>query len=100
MACHLGGSRSARAATLVVTTVARNRVADIRYAGFLTVCCLLRELVLAENPCAARPGYRATIRDLLPVLAALDGVPLGSYQQDGERSRAKHRGNSLRHLIL
>ena len=58
-------------------------MSDIRYAGFLTVCCLLRELVLAENPCAARPGYRATIRELLPALAALDGVPLGSYQQDG-----------------
>lgn len=49
------------------------------------MCPFLRELVLAENPCAARFGYRATIREMLPGLANLDGVALCSYQQDGER---------------
>lgn len=70
---------------------------DIRYAGFLTVCPFLRELVLAENPCAAKPGYRAAIREMLPGLPTLDGVALGNYQQDGEDG---HTGSGdLSHLL-
>ncbi|KAE8753171.1 hypothetical protein FOCC_FOCC000094 [Frankliniella occidentalis] len=69
-----------------------NRVNDIRYAGFLTVCPLLRDLVLAENPCATRTGYRATIREMLPGLATLDGVPLGCYDQDDDTDTATEAG--------
>ncbi|KAK3932574.1 Leucine-rich repeat-containing protein 56, partial [Frankliniella fusca] len=69
-----------------------NRVSDIRYAGFLTVCSLLRDLVLAENPCAARPGYRATIREMLPGLSTLDGVPLGCYDQDDDTDTPTEAG--------
>jgi hypothetical protein len=43
---------------------------------FLNLCSHLEELTLAECPASSKSGYRATIRNVLPNLIILDGIPV------------------------
>jgi hypothetical protein len=59
----------------------RNAVEDVSFMEFLNICSHLEELILAGCPASSKSGYRATIRNLLPNLITLDGIPVA---EDGK----------------
>jgi hypothetical protein len=54
----------------------RNAVEDLSFLEFLNICSHLEELTLAGCPASSKLVYRATIKNLLPNLICLDGIPV------------------------
>jgi hypothetical protein len=67
--------------SVAVCFARRNAVDDVSFLEFLNICPHLEELILAECPTSSKLGYRATIRNLLPNLITLDGIPIA---EDGK----------------
>lgn len=57
-----------------------NRIRNISYAGFLSVCNKLKSIIFTGNPATEVPDYRKHVRRILPQIEELDGMP---FSEDG-----------------
>ncbi|EEB10649.1 conserved hypothetical protein [Pediculus humanus corporis] len=68
-----------------------NRIRNISYAGFLSVCSKLKSITFTGNPATELPDYRNHIRKILPQLELLDGVPFSADEAaDNNKNSPDH----------
>ncbi|KAK6637462.1 hypothetical protein RUM44_007879 [Polyplax serrata] len=66
--------------------VSGNRIRNISYAGFLSVCNKLKSIIFTGNPATEVPDYRKHVRRILPQIEELDGMP---FSEDDNVDEAK-----------
>lgn len=62
----------------------RNRIRNISYAGFLSVCSKLKSIIFIGNPATEVTGYRKYVKKILPQIEALDGIPFSNQGNSGK----------------
>nr|XP_022317173.1 protein C21orf2-like [Crassostrea virginica] len=81
----------ARCHQLTELYIRKNRIETLSEIFYLKNLSRLRNLWLADNPCAERKNYRATVLRTLPTLQKLDNVVV----TDEERKDAEENGDLL-----
>ncbi|KAL0272792.1 UNVERIFIED_CONTAM: hypothetical protein PYX00_005634 [Menopon gallinae] len=62
--------------------LSNNRIRNIAYAGFLSVCRKLKSVIFSGNPAATHPDYRNHVKKMLPRLQSLDDVPFTNQENE------------------